>query len=715
MNNNSLFSAQWHRIRDVRPRLASDVTVCRHVYRGRTAYVLHRSSVAACHRLDVMSFSLVDRLDGETSVGCLWEHALVEFDERAPTQDEWIGLIAELHAAELIVMDRRVPEESLFERRRSNQRTERRQRYLNPLYLRFPLHDPEPWLATLTPFAERLFSRSMGIAWLALMFLALLAVLSHGERLWHSLSDSSLLNTQNMLLFVLIYPCLKLLHECAHALAVKRAGGAVHEMGIALMVFLPLPYVDASASALFADKHDRMLVSAAGILVELACAAVGALLWINTGGILQDIGLLMLLIGGFSTLLLNGNPLLKFDGYYLLADWLEIPNLASRSRRTILGFFRVLISGKKRPGNSAEDRLEKTWLYSYGVLSTIYRTLLMLTIAWMLSERWFFLGVMLAAFIVIVVCIKPLWRGISSLIQDPVYHSSRSALLVGLVPALLIVMAIWLPVPYSSVVPGVVWVPDESVIRVSSDCDINEVFALPGEDVKTGDSLFVCEDAEVQARVNELVARIDELQVRRASEAVRDPLALSTLEAQIMASEAALDDSRERMSERTLVARLNGLFDVVDTAALTGRSLARGDVVGYVIPPVKRTVRVAIDEKWISQFDNELESLQLRVVGAGGRASVYRTVVIRRTPKATHQVTSAALSSYGGGIHQADPSGNGRLLKDAVFDVELQWPEAAGAAAVGSHVGVRLVYSPTPLLARLSTTLRQAIADRVAS
>lgn len=715
MSKGSLFSDQWHRVRGVRPRLANDVNVSRHVYRGRTAYVLHRRASTACHRLDALSFELVDRLDGETSVGQLWERALVERDENAPTQDEWIGLLAELHAAELIVVDRRVAEEKLFDRRQKHRRAEQRQRYLNPLYLRFALHDPDTWLGRFVPLAIQLFSRKAGLIWLLLMAWAGVIMISQGAHLWDSLTNTSLLSTRHALLFFMIYPPLKLLHECAHALAVKRAGGAVHETGIALMVLLPLPYVDASASALFADKYDRMLVSSAGILVELACAAIGVLLWAYTQGTFQDIGLVMFMIGGISTLLLNGNPLLKFDGYYLLTDWIEIPNLAARSRRAVLNYLRFLVSGNTDRPKRTEDRLERIWLYSYGVFSGIYRTLLMLTIAWMVSEQWFFFGVLLAVIILILALIVPAWRTVSALLSDPVYRSVRSTVLVGVVPLVLVIAALWLPFPHSNVIPGVVWIPDEAVIRASAECDVGEVIAKPGEQVLAGDNLFVCEALEGNTKLNELIARVDELQARRAGAVARDSLVLSTLDAELNASKAALEDVQKRVVSQMQTAALDGLFDVVDTSALQGRSLARGDVVGYIIPPVRRTVRLAIDERWITRFDNELEDVELRVTGADAVASVHRTTVLRRTPKATRMVASAALSSFGGGIHEADPNGDGRLLKESVFDIELIWPDLAGPAAVGSHVGVRLVYTPTPLFERLSTTLRQVFSDRVES
>lgn len=713
MSSDSLFSTQWHRVRHVCPRLASDVTVSRHVYRGRTAYALHRRATTEVHRLDAASFELIDRLDGEISVGDLWERAIVERDQNAPTQDEWIALLSELHVAELIVVDRRVPEERLFYQRNAHRIKDRKQRYLNPLYLRFALHDPDRWLSELVPLSRQLFSRTAGLIWLLLMIWAAVTIFTHGEQLWQDLTNSAVLDARNALVFFLIYPPLKLFHELAHALAVKRAGGEVHETGIALMVFLPLPYVDASASAMFAHKYDRMLVSAAGIIVELACAAVGVILWASTTGTLQHIGLVMFMIGSISTLLLNGNPLLKFDGYYVLADWIEIPNLASRSRRTVLNSLKYIATGDTESRRSDEDLAERIWQHTYGVCSGLYRTGLMLTIAWMLSDKWFVVGVLLALSVLFLVIVVPLWRLMRELIKDPVYRSARSALLIGGLPVLVIVSAFSMPVPHTRVLPGVIWIPDEAVLRVSSDCDIADVLVNPGSQVKAGDRLFSCEDSEAASRLIELVAQVDELMARRAGVVARDPLSLNTLNAELKASRAALEDSRERLEQRVVRARVDGLFDVVGTSMLEGRTAARGDVVGYVIPPSERTVRMAIDERWIARFTNELQSIALRVGAAGGESHVHETTVLQRTPKATRVVASAALSTRGGGLYAADETGDGRLLKEAVFDVELDWPEEAGAAAVGSHVDVRLVYAASPLSDRLRTSLQQAFAQRV--
>lgn len=715
MKGDSLFSSQWHRVKDVCPRLASDVDITRHVYRGRVAYILYRRTTGVCHRLDAITFELVDKCDGHTPVGQIWEQAIVERDADAPTQDEWITLLGVLHNAELIVVDRRVPAEHLFERRQRNRSAELKQRYLNPLYMRFALHDPDAWLNRLIPLSGRLFSRTAGCLWLALVALAMIVLFSQSERFIEDIRSVEFLSPNYILLFLIFYPCLKVLHELAHALAVKRCGGAVHETGIALMVLLPLPYVDASASTVFPDKHDRMIVSGAGILVELACAALGVILWATSDGLIQHIALMMVIVGGVSTVLLNGNPLLKFDGYYLLADWVEIPNLAKRSRDATLGKLKQWITGEPYQHPFKTDKAERRWLYGYGVLSALYRTGLMLSIAWMLSDRWFVFGLLLALFAVYMTLIKPLWNGARTVVTDPDFHAMRSLLWVFAMPVVLIVLAYQLPLPYSHVIKGVVWLPEEAVIRAADNCEVVEQFIEPGGEVAAGEPLFTCTNPDALVSRQEIVAIVDELHVRRAGVATRDPLELQALNAELKASKIALDNIEHRIAAADYLAANEGLFDVVGTPALIGRFVARGEIIGYVVPHQVRTVKVAVDENQINSLKDSLKRVQLRLRDASGESGTHTTSVLQRSARASREVTSAALSTAGGGSQRADPSGSETTVLEPVIELDLKWPEAVDSLPVGIHVDVKFVYEPEPLANRLHASIRRAFGSRVES
>lgn len=720
MSTDSLFSDHWHRVRDVCPRLADDVVVTPHVYRGRACQVLQRQATNACHRLDPASFELIERLDGRISVGALWEQALVERDEQAPTQDAWMHLLAGLHAAELLVVDRRIATEQLFERRETRRARTRREQRTNPLYLRFALHDPDAWLERLIRVAHGVFSRTAAVAWLGLMSLAALVLVVNGDELAEALRDPSLLSPRSLLLFALVYPPLKLLHELGHALAVKRGGGAVRETGLALMVLMPVPYVDASASAAFADKRQRMLVSAAGILVELTFAAVGALLWASASGTVQQLGLVLLLTGGLSTLLINGNPLLRFDGYYLLADWLEIPNLASRSRRHVLALLRRGLRGpasvdqpaEPSVSSGSEDSAERAWLIGYGLAAGVYRTGLMLSIAWWLSDRFLVVGLALALFALITAVGVPVWRGAVAVHQDPGLQSARPmSLLIG-GPGALVALALWMPLPQASVTRGVVWLPDEAIVRATSACEIDGVAVSPGQDVTAGQMLFECVDPELGLRELALQARLDVLDARLGRVRVNDPREYARLKPDRAAIEVALTDARHRLGAEQHRAALDGRFDTRGTHALAGRALRRGDIAGFVVPPDRRTIRMALDERAVGRLDTAAVNVTVRTAAGAGAAQVHRTWILRRTPRATREVVSAALSAAGGGQHAVAPGGDGTRLLEPVFDLELAWPASLGSAAIGEVVGVRFAHRPAPLIGRFAERLRRAFAER---
>jgi len=707
-----LFSSHWHRVRHVRPNLAGDVISTRHVYRNRPCWVLQRRATNDFHRVDVNAFFLVDQLDGKRTVEEIWEQALAEQDESAPTQDEWISLLAELQSADLLVVDQRVSAERLFERREQRRSRENRERRLNPLHLRFALYDPDALLSRLMPLTHLVFSRLALLLWSLLMVAGVVALTLSGDSLVTKISTPGFPSPQLALMMLLLYPPLKLLHELGHALAVKRSGGEVHEIGLVLMVLVPLPYVDASASAAFPEKRDRMLVAAAGILVELAFAAAGAILWALTSGITAEIGLALLFIGGFSTLLINGNPLLRFDAYYLLADAIEIPNLSKRSRAVLLQRLGDWLRGENDRVPLREDAVERLWLYGYGLTASVYRTGLMLWIAWWLSGRFLLFGVLLASYALVTSVLLPVYKGLKVVSRDRKLQAARPLTLISMIPVMLAALVVWLPLPHTNMTKGVIWLPDEAIIRADSSCEITSAAISPGQTVQMGQELFDCVDPELALRERELLARIDELHARLAGLAIHDPAEHVRLEMEQETNTTALEDVRESRSKGQLTAALDGRFDAVGAEALEGRVFARGDIVGYVVPPDQRTVRVALRERVAGMLDDDLRRIELRV-GYGDRGlEIFESEILERTPRASREVPSAALSTVGGGEHRADPGGNGRQVLEAVFDVELAWPDAQITAPVGAHVDVRFVHSPTPLGGRLVEAFRRALYER---
>ncbi len=223
-----------------------------------------------------------------------------------------------------------------FKRFQQDQSLCRLRAAMNPPAVRIPLLDPAPLLNRMMPWVRPLFSRTGAVLWSPVVGIACLLVLISFTALsaavaQHILSPASLLSM--LLMFVVI----KVLHEFSHVFAMKMWGNEVHEMGVTLLVLAPVPDVDASAAWGFQDKHKRVLVGAVGIMAELFIAALALFLWLAVEpGLVRDAAFNAFLIGSVSTLTFNANPLLRFDGYYVLQDLIAVPSLYTRAGRYYL-------------------------------------------------------------------------------------------------------------------------------------------------------------------------------------------------------------------------------------------------------------------------------------------------------------------------------------------------------------------------------------------
>jgi putative peptide zinc metalloprotease protein len=210
-------------------------------------------------------------------------------------------------------------------------------------------------------------------------------------------SAQAVLASDNLFLLYLGLIFVKAFHELGHAAVCHRYGGEVHTMGLMFMIFTPLPYMDATSSWGFRSRWQRAFVGAAGMLAELFVASLAAIYWAVSGtGALHSLAYNIMFVASVSTLLFNANPLLRLDGYYILSDLLDIPNLHIRSTehlKYLLEHFLFKYSGA-RP--SAKNRREMIELSLYGVLSSIYKVIIFLGITLFVADKWLILGTLLA-------------------------------------------------------------------------------------------------------------------------------------------------------------------------------------------------------------------------------------------------------------------------------------------------------------------------------
>ena len=235
----SIFSASWHSVAELKPRLTPQARIQRHVYRGQVWYVVQDQTGGKYHRLSPAAYKLIEGMDGVRTVQTLWETANTTGNGDACTQNEVVDLLVQMHAVDLLLINSAPDSAALFERYNKKRRATLKQWLLNPMSLKLPLVDPNNFLSRWASSLAWVFSLSGLILWLAVVLPAMFLAGQHWSELTNNLSDN-VLSSSNLMVMVLVFPVIKLLHELGHGFATKVWGGAVHEMGLMFLVFAPV-------------------------------------------------------------------------------------------------------------------------------------------------------------------------------------------------------------------------------------------------------------------------------------------------------------------------------------------------------------------------------------------------------------------------------------------------------------------------------------------
>ena len=703
----SLYSTYWYRVADIKPRLHSHVRLFRHTYRGQDWYVLQDPLSGRQHRFNRAAYTLIGLMDGQRTVQVIWDRTTAELGDEAPTQDETIRLLGQLHAAD--VLQSNIPADTLemFERG-EKQRGQWKQRLLNPFALRFPLVDPDTFLQRWAHWVKPLFSRTGFLIWLLVVGAAFITAARHWPELTSDMTDR-VLNPKNVFLLWLVYPVVKLLHELGHAFATRIWGGEVHEMGIMLLVFTPIPYVEASASAAFTDKYKRMAVAAAGMMVEMFVASVALFVWLHVEpGKISAIAYNVMLIGGVSTLLFNGNPLLRFDGYYILSDWIEIPNLSARSTRYLGYLVQRYLFGMEDVVSPVTSPGERPWFICYGIASFVYQIVILAALAFFVSRKFFFIGILIACWAIIGRVIMPVARVVRGLYSSIGGRRQRVRIVaVSLTVVTAVTLVLFaLPVPMRTRAQGIVFTQEHSRIRAGTDCIIKKIVFQPDSRVDKGAPLLRCEDPFLEAEFNILAANFAEAKAAYISQPLQDRVQREILRKKTTSAKQALARAKERKSELIIYSPKQGVPILLDGDNLPGHFVKQGTLLGYIVGAPETTVTVVIPQPDISLVKNHTKTVKLKF--ADHPADTFTATIVREIPTATNILPSPALGTGGGGDIPVDPADpDKRRALTQYFQLEIRLPISEQKARIGERVYALFDHGYTPLGLQWYRLLRQ--------
>jgi putative peptide zinc metalloprotease protein len=528
----------------------------------------------------------------------------------------------------------------------------------NPIGVRILLFNAD-WIAEKwsSTFLFVFHSISMLIGGIFILW-ATLTASANLERMIH---DSQVVTRpENWIWMSLFWIVLKAIHESGHALSCKQLGGKVGSAGVHFLLLFPLPFVDVTSSYRFSSKSQRILVASAGMYLELIVAAACVMIWsLDLNSTANWLTIQVIVMASLSTLIFNLNPLMRFDGYYILTDLIQKPNLATNGRQYQRNWLKEKIFGiQNRQHLRSYDSATKI----YGWLATAWRLLIAISLLIAAANLFHGAGIILAGLAVITWYVVPLARFIRNIFsadtQDrPSYR--RIAISTTLLVLILWGMS-WTPWPFAARAPGIIDFANQQSIRITSDGFLARIYVSDGDAVEKGTPLISLVNKDLQLQLHSLkidkeIAKLDlrhfQMENRRA-ERQSELKKLESLNEQIAIISRQLD-------ELTIVAPMAGKVLTADLDGYLGAFIHQGTEVLKIVSESDLQATACVNETDLPSYQSALEQ-RVFIEAAGGK----RFVAILQTvaPTATRQIIHPSLSARNGGpLNVRSTQTNGRI------------------------------------------------------
>lgn len=713
----STFSESWYQVANERVGILPTVRVHKQVYRDRVWYVLQDSCSEKYFRVTEVAYRFLARLSPDKTVEQHWAAFVIAHPDEAPTQDDVIGLLAQLHQSNLLLYRSAGNSRFLFERFRQQRRRERLTHLLAFLYFRIPVWDPNTFLKARIGWLARLFSPAAFALWC-------LVVLWGGKTVvenWSSLTGQvqGILSVDNLIWLYVAMFGLKMCHEMGHAIVCRKHGGNVHNMGVMFIALAPLPYIDASASWSMRDRWQRAEVGVAGMYVELFIAAIAAVIWSQTApGFVNSLAFNVMIIGSISSLVFNGNPLLKFDAYYILSDAMDLPNLYQKAMQQWFWAGKRWILKAQDAEEPATNDLERRWYYGYGALSFGYRVFVMGAILLYMADLSLLLGALMLTALLWMWVLSPLSKLLKYLFRSPELRKNRSRAVwstVGVIGLLLLWLA-WVPMPYSMTVPGVVQSQQRTVLFAEAGGVLDALRVRDGQHVRAGDVLMVFRHPDLELEHELMGQQLVEVRwlMRHATErSMADLPALREREAFLL---GRLDEIEARLDRLTVLAESDGIWTGALGMDRIGSHIPRNQRLGTLITGDDKHFVAVVSQDRVSGLLTGVGTPAGRILLVSAPRDPLPAVDLQLIPYQRHELPSAALGIPGGGRILAQSQSDGRVLaNEPFFEVFTALPSEAVADVPDGALGLlRIPMAPKPWLQQGVLAVQQLMQSRYA-
>ena len=682
-------------------RVRPDLRARRQRYQGRSYWVVKDPVALQYYRFEEEEFAILQMLDGESSLDQIAEQFEAEFPPQTIRTEELQQFIGMLHRSGLVLADAAGQGEQLKKRRDERKRKERMAMATNVLSIRFKGFDPERLLNALYAFPpiRWFFSWPVFIACMLFCLAALTLVLVNFDTFQSRLPSFQAYfaaqNWTNWLLLGVVLSVTKVLHEFGHGLSCKHFGGECHEMGVMFLVLTPCLYCNVSDSWMLPSRWKRAAIGAAGMYVEVVLAAFCTFIWWFTDNdtLLNKLCLNVMFISSVSTILFNANPLLRYDGYYILSDLMEVPNLRQKAQQILSRKLQKWCLGLDPPEDPFLPKRNQAWFAVYTVASAVYRWVVVLSICYFLNLVFEPYGLKVLGQLIALTAIwgllgQPLWK-VYKFMKVPGRLNKvkrwRMWATAGVVVAV-VAAVVMIPLPAAVHCSALVQPRDAETVYVLAPGVLEEVFVEAGQRVEQGQPLARLSNIDTALTIARLESQIAEYEIRLAdlkamsftdSGAAEQSAQVAEL---LATTQEQLVQYQKDARRLTLTAPVAGVIipppandqpqaDDRELPSWTGTpldeknlgaTLEHTTVFCRIGDPERLEVRMAVEQ---SDIDDVWPGYEVEVMLNQSADFVYRGVVESRSTEPI-KATPAQLSSLSGGdlATEVDESGVARPL-----------------------------------------------------
>lgn len=685
-------------------RKRPDLQVTKQRYQGRHYWIVKDPVGLNYFRFQEEEFALLNWLDGRTSLDDLRDRFEKEFAPQKITLEELGRLIGMLHQSALVIANVPGQGKQLLKLRWERKKREFWGALSNVLAIRFKGIDPERFFNWLHPKVDWFFSKTTAFFCITLLLSALTLVLVQFDTFRAKLPGfHQFFGPDNWWILALATMFTKALHELGHGLSCKHFGGECHELGIMFLVLTPCPYCNVSDSWMLPNKWHRAFIGAAGMYVECCIASVATFLWwFSEPGLLNNVCLSTMFVCSVSTVVFNGNPLLRYDGYYILSDLMEIPNLRQKATSILNRKLGQWCLGLEQPEDPFLPQRNQFWFMVYAVAASVYSWFVMFSILFFLFKvfqpyRLQIIGQIIGAASIASLIGRPLWSlgkffyvpGRIQEVKKPRFYASLAIVTV------LLAAFLFLPLPYHVYCPLSVEPRNAEPVYVDVAGQLAALHVEPGDSVQAGAPLADLKSSELDAAIADLTARRNQLMAQlKSMYNVRheDPRAADSID-ENKKSLAAIEDelSKRRIEAQRLhlVAKRAGV--VIPPPAQPARPSSDGRLptwhgtplekynLGATLKPTTLFCKIGDPGKFDavlvvdqSDIDQVFTGQHVKIMLAELPGQIFRTQIAEISSDPM-KVVPKALSNKGGGTIEIKPDESG-LLRPANISYEARAP-----------------------------------------